>query len=90
MRSVRNVLRQIFELAIRSRVLAFNACEGARIAQTPRREMQFLSADQVEDLAFAIANPKVKPGGHGARLHWPTVFPEFGLLVRDRTPLISP
>lgn len=81
-RSVRNVLRQVLGLAMSARALAFNPCDGVRLPRSPRTEMHFLTAPEVEDLAHAITNPQLRPGGNGAWHHQRTTFPEYGLFVR--------
>lgn len=44
--------------------------------------MHFLSAEQIEQLAEAIAHPEVRLAGHRASPHWRTELDEYGLLVR--------
>ena len=81
-RSARNVLRQVLGVAVGARALAFNPCDGVKVPRSARQEMHFLSAEQVEELAHAVAHPAPRRGGHGAAPHWRTEFPDLGLLVR--------
>jgi integrase len=53
-RSVRKVLRLVLATAVQDGALRSNPCDGVRVPASPRAEMVFLTADQVETLATAI------------------------------------
>ena len=53
-RSVRKVLRLILATAVQDGALRSNPCDGVRVPASPRAEMVFLTADQIETLATAI------------------------------------
>lgn len=78
--NVRNVLRGVLDLAVRSGAIKANPAAGMRVARPRREEMAFLTADQVRDLADAIENPGPPKSGGGE--HRRATFPELGLLVR--------
>jgi integrase len=78
----RAVLRLVLGTAVEAGALTTNPCTGIKVPRRARPEMHFLTPEEVEDLAEAIAHPPLKPGGHGAAAHWRTDLPEFGLLVR--------
>lgn len=75
----RDVLRQIMELAVRSGAIKSNPVEGTKSAKVQRKEMVFLTSDQVMDLAHAIEHPPVRRGGGE---HRQDSYPDYGLLVR--------
>ncbi|MGE0138504.1 MAG: tyrosine recombinase XerC [Ilumatobacteraceae bacterium] len=78
-RNIRDVLRLVLALAVRSGAIKHNPVLGARIGRSAKQEMVFLTADQVMTLADEIANPPVrKRGGEHRR----STYPEYGLLVR--------
>jgi integrase len=81
-RSVRQVLRLVLATAVDGKALASNPCDGVKLPRSAKSEMHFLTEEQVEDLAAAIALPESRAGGHGAAPHWRTELPEYGLLVR--------
>ncbi len=53
-RSARKVLRLVLATAQADGVIRSNPCDGSRVAASPRAEMVFLTAEQVETLADAI------------------------------------
>jgi integrase len=53
-RSVRKVLRLVLATAVADGALRANPCDGVRVPASPRAEMVFLTAEQIEDLATAI------------------------------------
>ena len=65
---VRHVLRSILGLAVKSGAIRHNPVQGARIPRATRKEMHFLTPEQVADLAAEVAS-----GGR---------YPTYGLLVR--------
>jgi integrase len=78
----RAVLRLVLSTAVEGGALTTNPCGGIKVPRQTRPEMHFLTPEEVERLANAIAHPPAKPGGHGTVVHWRTELPEFGLLVR--------
>jgi len=76
-RSIRNVMKGILDLAVRSSAVKLNPADGIRIAADPRREYRYLSASEVELLAEEISQPPVHVSQPYAKAR-----PEFGLLVR--------
>jgi integrase len=78
--NVRNVLRGVLDLAVRSGAIKANPAAGMRVPRPRRQEMAFLSADQVRELALAIEDPGPPKSGGGE--HRRATFPELGLLVR--------
>lgn len=81
-RSARQVLRLVMATAVDAKALASNPCDGVKLPRSAKSGMHFLTDDQVEELAIAIAVPRRRTGGHGAAPHWRTELPEYGLLVR--------
>lgn len=74
--AARNVLRLVLREALRNDAIVRNPADNIRIPRGDRQEMQFLTPDQVNRLAFEISNPP-------ALRRQPTrTYPEFGLLVR--------
>jgi integrase len=53
-RSVRKVLRLVLATAVADGALRANPCDGVRVPASPRAEMVFLGAEQIEALATAI------------------------------------
>jgi integrase len=53
-RSVRKVLRLVLATAVQDGALRSNPCDGVRVPASPRAEMVFLDAEQVEALATTI------------------------------------
>jgi integrase len=78
-RNVRDVLRLVMALAVRSGAIKHNPVLGARLGRPAKQEMVFLTADQVMQLADEIANPPIRRGGGE---HRRAAYPEYGLLVR--------
>lgn len=78
-RSAFNVTRLVLGTALQSGAIRANPCAGIRQPRSSQREMHFLTPDQVELLAEAVANPPVATGGGE---HRRSSYPAFGLLVR--------
>jgi integrase len=78
-RNVRDVLRLVMALAVRSGAIKHNPVLGARLGRPAKQEMIFLTAEQVMSLAEEIACPPVQRGGGE---HRRATYPEYGLLVR--------
>lgn len=53
-RSARKVLRLVLATAVQEGALRSNPCDGVRVPASPKAEMVFLTAEQVEALATAI------------------------------------
>jgi hypothetical protein len=53
----RKVLRLVLQEAVNADALKKNVCDRVRVPRGRREEMAFLSAEEVEVLADAIANP---------------------------------
>lgn len=81
-RSARKVLRLVLETAVNAKALPANPCAGVKVPRSAKAEMHFLPADQVADLAQAIAHPERRTGGKGAAPWWRTEWPEYAVLVR--------
>jgi integrase len=78
-RNVRDVLRLVMALAVRSGAIKQNPVLGARLGRSAKQEMIFLSADQVMTLANEVTHPPVRRGGGE---HRRSSYPEYGLMVR--------
>ena len=78
-RNIRDVLRLVMALAVRSGAIKHNPVLGARLGRSAKQEMVFLTPAQVMDLANEVANPPIRRGGGE---HRRATFPEYGLLVR--------
>ncbi len=78
-RNVRDVLRLVFDLAVRSSVVKTNPVQGVKAPRSRPNEMVFLNADQVASLAEAITEP---PHMRRRRKQDNDSYPEYGLLVR--------
>ena len=78
-KNIRDVLRMIMDLAVRSGAIKTNPVDGTKTPPRPHDEMIFLSADEVMTLAEAISQPPVRTRGGE---HRRTRYPEYGLLVR--------
>lgn len=81
-RATRKVLRLVLETAVNAKALPANPCAGVKVPRSAKAEMHFLTADQVADLAQAIAHPERRTGGQGAAPWWRTEWPEYAVLVR--------
>jgi integrase len=73
------VLRRLIDTAVSSGAVRSNPCDGVRRPRSSSSEMHFLTAEQVTELAEAIAHPPIRPGGGEHRRR---DYPEYGLLVR--------
>lgn len=78
-RNVRDVMRLVFKLAVRSGALKSNPVEGVKAPRKPKREMIFLTEEQVMALAIEIEDPPPLQRGHS---HREGGYPDFALLVR--------
>ncbi len=78
-RNIRDVMRMIFKLAVRSGALKSNPVEDVPVGQTQRAEMVFLEPEQIMDLAREVAKPPPRYRRGERRVDG---YPEYGLLVR--------
>lgn len=78
-RNIRDVMRMIFRLAVRSGALKVNPVVDITVARTHRAEMVFLEPDQVMDLATEVAQPPRRYRREERRV---VGYPEYGLFVR--------
>ena len=78
-RNIRDVMRMIFRLAVRSGALKVNPVVDITVARTHRAEMVFLEPDQVMDLASEVAEPPRRYRREERRV---VGYPEYGLFVR--------
>ena len=78
-RNIRDVMRSIFKLAVRSGALKSNPVVDVPVARTSRAEMVFLEPDRIMDLASEVAKPPVRYRRGERRVDG---YPEYGLLVR--------
>lgn len=70
------------QTAVEHGAMRANPAVRLRVAGRRRREPRFLTVEQVEALAAAIAYPPRRPAGNGARSVAPDAYPAHGLLVR--------
>lgn len=78
-RNIRDVMRMVFRLAVRSGALKVNPVVDVTVARTHRSEMVFLDPDQVMDLASEVAEPPRRYRREERRV---VGYPEYGLFVR--------
>jgi integrase len=78
-RNIRDVLRLVLGLAVKSGVLKANPVTGIEVARAARTEMVFLDADQIMSLAAEITAPPQRYRRDERRRDG---YPEYGLLVR--------
>lgn len=78
-RNIRDVLRMILKLAVRSGALKSNPVTDIPVARTHRAEMVFLEPDQIMDLAREVTKPPKRYRRDERRV---SGYPEYGLLVR--------
>lgn len=78
-RNVRDVMRLIFQLAVRSGAIKTNPVVDVKVARTSRAEMVFLEPEQIMDLAGEVTKPPPRYRRDERRV---TGYPEYGLLVR--------
>lgn len=78
-RNIRDVMRLVFKLAVRSGAIKNNPVEGAKAPKAAKKEMIFLTEDQVMALAHEIEHPPPLQRGNA---HRDGGYPEYGLLVR--------
>jgi integrase len=78
-RNIRDVLRLVLGLAVKSGALKANPVTGVEVARTSRAEMIFLEPDQVMALAAAVTAP---PARYRRQERRRDGYPEYGLLVR--------
>ncbi|MHB1446405.1 MAG: site-specific integrase [Acidimicrobiales bacterium] len=77
--NIRQVLSLVMDCAVGSGAIRVNPCLGLKVARGARRDMHFLTLEQVEELAAEVENPPVRSGGGEHRRE---TYPEYGLLVR--------
>jgi integrase len=78
-RNIRDVLRLIFKLAVRSGALKTNPVEDVPVGRTHRAEMVFLEPEQIMDLAREVTKPPPRYRRGERRVDG---YPEYGLVVR--------
>ncbi len=78
-RNVRDVLRLVLGLAVKSGALKSNPVHDVEVARTHRNEMIFLDPDQIMTLAEEIVRPPARYRRDERRTDG---YPEYGLLVR--------
>ncbi len=78
-RNIRDVLRLILQLAVRSEALKTNPVIGIKVAKSGRNEMIFLEPDQVMALAHEVSQPPPRYRREERRRDG---YPEYGLFVR--------
>ncbi len=78
-RNIRDVLRMVFKLAIRSGAIKTNPATDIKVPRKAAEEMVFLTAEEVFSLAEAITRPPWRRRGGEHRRE---SYPEYGTLVR--------
>lgn len=78
-RNIRDVLRMIMRLAVRSGAIKSNPVVDITVARTGRAEMVFLDPEQIASLAREITAPPARYRRNERRVDG---YPEYGLLVR--------
>ena len=78
-RNIRDVMRMIFKLAVRSGALKSNPVEDVPVGQTQRSEMVFLEPEQIMTLAREVAKPPPRYRRGERRV---AGYPEYAMLVR--------
>jgi integrase len=78
-RNIRDVLRLVLALAVKSGALKANPVTDIEVARTARHEMVFLDPDQIMALAAEITAPPQRYRKDERRRDG---YPEYGLLVR--------
>ena len=78
-RNIRDVLRLVLGLAVRSGALKVNPVTHVEVSRTNRSEMIFLDPDQIMTLAEEVTAPPVRYRREERRRDG---YPEYGLLVR--------
>ncbi len=78
-RNIRDVLRLVLQLAVRSEALRSNTVVGVKVAKSRRREVIFLEPDQIIRLAEEVSRP---PQRYRRGERRQPGYPEYGLLVR--------
>jgi integrase len=78
-RNIRDVLRLVLGLAVKSGALKANPVTGIEVARAARTEMVFLDPDQIMTLAAEITAPPQRYRRDERRRDG---YPEYGLLVR--------
>lgn len=78
-RNIRDVMRLIFKLAVKSGVIKTNPAEDIKAPRAAKTEMIFLTEHQVMALADEIADPPPLRRGHS---HREGGYPDYSLLVR--------
>jgi len=78
-RNVRDVLRLIFQIAVRAGAIKSNPVVDIKVARTSRTEMLFLEPEQIMDLAREVTKPPARYRRDERRV---TGYPEYGIFVR--------
>jgi integrase len=78
-RNIRDVLRLVLQLAVRSGALKSNPVVGVKVAKSRRKEMVFLEPGQIIRLAEEVSRP---PQRYRRGERRQSGYPEYGLLVR--------
>lgn len=78
-RNIRDVLRLILQLAVKSDALKANPVIGVKVAKSRRNEMVFLNPDQIVHLATEVSRPPQRYRREERRRDG---YPEYGLFVR--------
>ena len=78
-RNIRDVLRLVLQLAVRSGALKSNPVVGVKVAKSRRKEMLFLEPHQIVRLAEEVSRPPQRYRRNERRRDG---YPEYGLLVR--------
>ena len=78
-RNIRDVLRLVLGLAVKSGALKANPVTDVEVARTDRAEMIFLEPDQIMTLAAEVTAPPPRYRREERRREG---YPEYGLLVR--------
>ncbi|MEM7093720.1 MAG: tyrosine-type recombinase/integrase [Actinomycetota bacterium] len=78
-RNIRDVLRLVLQLAVRSGTLKSNPVVGVKVAKSRRKEMVFLGPTDIVRLASEVARPPERYR-RGERRR--SGYPEYGMLVR--------
>ena len=78
-RNIRDVMRLVFKLAVRSGALKTNPVEGIKAPRKRKEEMIFLTEEQVMAVATEIEDPPPLQRGHS---HRDGGYPDYALLVR--------
>lgn len=78
-RNIRDVLRMVMRLAVRSGAIKSNPVAEISVGRGAKKEMVFLDPSQIDSLARAVAAPPARYRRGERRV---SGYPEYGLLVR--------